>query len=307
MRQIAQIATMSDPFRALRRLAAAAGLLSCLAACSAADEAQHRATDSVDVARTTAERRDSVPDGTGATCRGVDLALSLVGADAGAGNRGVTYALTNVGPQPCTLVGHPGISLVDSAGRPLPGVRFDEIPAIGAEAGQPTAPVTLAPDGQATFTILFTGIAAGTLSCTDAAAVRVTPPGSDTELRIPAALHVCGDRVRVTPLVSAAGALVGSYRAEPGAAAGKDAGARLLTLSLGPGDSAVVEMRQAGARTTVRSRGSWTVRDSIVVVRLADVRPFSWIVGGGYLRPLAWDTAAYGRSGVAMVRVGDSR
>jgi hypothetical protein len=288
----------------LLRRAAATALLSLFGACSGADQAQHRATDTVSQARVAAERRDSVHDSAGATCRSANLALSRVGADAGAGSRSVTYALTNVGPQPCTLAGPVGITLLDSAGRPLPGLHYEEAP---APEGAPAGPVRLAPDDQATFSILFTGIDAGTLSCADAAEARVTPPPGPTppvppDLGIAAALHVCGGRVRVTPLVPATAALLGRYRAEPDSGGGR--GTRLLTLRLAAGDSAVVETRRPGAPTPARALGSWQVRDSVLVVRLDDVRPFSWIVGGGYLRPLAWDTAAYGGRGTAMVRVG---
>ncbi|HEU4629881.1 MAG TPA: hypothetical protein VFS08_09040, partial [Gemmatimonadaceae bacterium] len=123
-------------------------------------------------------------------------------------------------------------------------------------------------------------------------------------VRTPDALHVCGDRVRVTPLVAATAALVGSYRAEPaGEPPGtRDEGARLLTLRLSPGDSAVVELQEPDG-ATARRPASWAVEDSIVIVRLDDVRPFTWIVGGAYLRPLAWDTAAFGPRGVALQRV----
>jgi hypothetical protein len=283
------------------RLAVPALLLTALAtilgACDGADREQHRDSTTVDPARVAAERHASVQDSAGAPCRVANLALSRVGADAGAGSRGVTYALTNAGPRPCTLVGHPAVVLLDAAGRPLPGLRQDEAP---APDGGAAGPVTLAPDDQATFAIRFTGIDAGTLRCADAAAVRVTPPGAEPgaspELRMPAELHVCGEVVHVTPLVPATAALIGRYRAE------SDGGTRLVGLRLAAGDSAVVETRPPGGGAPVRLHASWRVRDSVVVVRLADVRPFSWIVGGGYLRPLAWDTAAYGARGTAMVR-----
>ena len=152
------------PFAAItsvhRRVASMALLL--LSACSGADRIQQRATDTVNQARVTAERRDSVHDSAGAPCRNANLALSQAGADAGAGSRGVTYALSNVGPQPCTLEGHPGVALTDSAGRPLPGLRYDQMP---DPSGAASGPVTLAPDEQATFSIVFTGISAGTLAC----------------------------------------------------------------------------------------------------------------------------------------------
>ncbi|HEU4629477.1 MAG TPA: DUF4232 domain-containing protein, partial [Gemmatimonadaceae bacterium] len=146
------------------RRAALAWLLAALCACGRADEPQHRATDTTRPATAPAGATAAASDGDSTRCGSAALALSRVAADAGAGSRSVTYALTNVGAHACTLAGHPGLVLADAAGRPLPGVRYDAIPAPDGSpgAGEPAPPVTLAPGEQATFTILFTGIAAST-------------------------------------------------------------------------------------------------------------------------------------------------
>lgn len=136
-------------------------------------------------------------------CRGPQLKLSADGQDAGAGQRGLTVGVQNVGRQPCTLGGQPTVALADRQGRALTAIRSEPLLAPAAPA---PAPVLLQSQGKAWFDMTWsaeTG-APNPAACANAALVRVTAPGDTSPMLLAQTLTVCGGRVRV-----------GTFRATP--------------------------------------------------------------------------------------------
>lgn len=136
-------------------------------------------------------------------CRGPQLRLTAEGADAGAGNRAATLALTNAGAQPCSLTGYPTVALEDAAGRPVAGLQVEQSPGAYLRAGQVPAPVELAPQGRAFFDVFWNVVpheGQGERACPSVARLRVTAPGDTAGLSLEQALTPCGGRVRVSPL-----------------------------------------------------------------------------------------------------------
>ncbi|MBQ0983994.1 DUF4232 domain-containing protein [Streptomyces sp. F63] len=115
------------------------------------------------------------------------LDLSLGRVSAGAGNRYAPLVFTNTGPEPCSLRGHPGVTLIDSAGD-----RIGE----PAERRGPNAPAVRLEPGGSAHAVLHT-VAEGVTDepCwKPAARVQAYPPGSTWALRTPAeSFRVCGD------------------------------------------------------------------------------------------------------------------
>lgn len=226
--------------------------------------------------------------------------MSRVAADAGAGQRGVTYAFTNASSADCTLRGYPEVTPNGGDGQPLP--RVSAVHAEGTYFHGRTAPgtVTLAPGAQATFEISFTGIPADNRPCVRSDSVAITAPGTTHALTLADRLTICVARqLRVTPVQPATAALVGRYADTLPAA---DAAARVVTLRLDSTQAAELQTRYVGTGRTLSQHGRWSVHDSVLTVRLTGASPLVYIVGGGYLRPIAWDTAVYGRAGLPLSR-----
>lgn len=303
----------------------AGAALLCLALIAACDRAApgRDAPDTTGAARGAAAGSASMPPLRQAppiACRTAALALTRVSMDAGAGQRDVTYALTNRDTAACTLRGYPRVILLGADDRPVPGVRTESAPGNYFDSASAPAVVTLAPGEQATFAIAFTGIRATERPCARAARVVVVPPGgtpaqggADTgdapaaqsatarRLSIASSLVICADRrVRVTPLRSARDAVAGIYGATLPAA---DAPARVVTLRLAPDGTAVLTTAFAGRDTLPAERGRWSVRDSLLSVRLAGERAaLVYVVRGANLTPLSWDTTRYGGAGLPLER-----
>ena len=136
-------------------------------------------------------------------CDATQLSARRLGADAGAGQRGVTYLLRNTGPGPCRLGGTPSLQLVDSAGSPMALPNAVPAAAMVDDATTLADPLLLSPGDSAVFQITYTGIAAGTLTCRVATAVRITPPGGSRTLTIADTLRVCGQTLHVRPILHA--------------------------------------------------------------------------------------------------------
>jgi hypothetical protein len=121
-------------------------------------------------------------------------ALTVTDADSITSDRSVqeVFVLRTQG-RACQLEGWPAVRLLDAAGRDLPvtvGHGGFDLPATAP------APVTLSRDTTASF-LVATG---RTGSCTDAATLVVTLPGTTTPLRADTTLSVCGGTVGVSPV-----------------------------------------------------------------------------------------------------------
>jgi hypothetical protein len=136
-------------------------------------------------------------------CRGPQLTLSAQGSDAGAGGRGVTLSLSNVGTRVCSLTGHPGLALIDGAGKRLADVRADQV--VDA-AGRPPEVVVLQPGGKAWFDVRWTVVpdqTQGERPCPAVARLRVTAPGDTSPVSLDQAMAPCNGRVRITTVRAA--------------------------------------------------------------------------------------------------------
>lgn len=136
-------------------------------------------------------------------CRGPQLRLSNEGGDAGAGNRIVNIGLQNVGAQPCSLTGYPGVTLQDAQGRTLTGIRAEQAAGSYFTADQPPAPVVLAPQERAAFELAWSVVpheGQGERTCPAAKRVRVTAPGDASAASLDLDLTPCGGRVKVSPV-----------------------------------------------------------------------------------------------------------
>lgn len=150
---------------------------------------------------TPAERAPAPADPGALRACGDALRVTRLTMDAGAGQRGVTYALTNTGSSRCAVRGYPELALRDSAGAPLAGVSVVRDADAAADSS-----VTLAPGARATFGIHFTGIPADGKPCARSASIAVTPPGATRATVLPARLEVCASRqVHLRPVVAGRG------------------------------------------------------------------------------------------------------
>ena len=135
-------------------------------------------------------------------CRSGDLSLKPLGTDAGAGQRHVTYALTNNGPAACTLKGFVTAQWLNADGDPLEGVTVVQSEAQMAGTGGPPAEVALAPGGKAVFFVSYTGIQATDRACVKAARMRATPPGNSQAIEIVDDIAPCTDHITLGPVRS---------------------------------------------------------------------------------------------------------
>jgi len=135
-----------------------------------------------------------------APCRGPQLRLSREAADAGAGQRGMTVGVQNVGQQPCAVSGYPTVQLADARGRVITTVQSEPAPAV-AIGGVQTG-VLLQPQGKAVFDMTWSGTtgAANPSACPTAAMARVTMPGDTSPALLAQSLQPCGGKVRVSPV-----------------------------------------------------------------------------------------------------------
>jgi len=128
-------------------------------------------------------------------CHTAQLRGFIGGQNAGAGNLYTTLVLRNVGPGACTLMGYPGVSLVDRLGRQIgQPARWD--------AGVVRV-VVLRPGGAASTTVHTLNPGVGTTDCLPpSTALRVYPPNERTSLLVPARLSDCLGVVGVKPFVA---------------------------------------------------------------------------------------------------------
>ena len=128
-------------------------------------------------------------------CHTAQLSGFIGGQNAGAGNIYTALVLRNVGRAACTLMGYPGVSLVDRLGRQIGrSARWD--------AGV-VRMVVLRPGGAASTTVHTLNPGVGTTDCLPpSTALRVYPPNERTWLLVPVRLSDCLGAVGVKPFVS---------------------------------------------------------------------------------------------------------
>ncbi|WP_436737192.1 DUF4232 domain-containing protein [Streptomyces sp. BBFR102] len=136
--------------------------------------------------------------GTVGRCEASGLALSLVAHGQEMNSEYFDLRLTNTGTEPCDLLGHPGVSLLDAGGNRVgePATRSRD----GAGDG---GPVRLGPGQAAHATVKTAGEGVTDGRCwPDAAALLVYPPGSKQTVttRELDGLRVCGDSFQVGPV-----------------------------------------------------------------------------------------------------------
>ncbi|WP_343053105.1 DUF4232 domain-containing protein [Brevundimonas lenta] len=137
-----------------------------------------------------------------APCRGPQLRLSAEGGDAGAGNRVSTIGVQNIGAQPCSLTGYPGVVLQDRQGRNLTAIRSEQSLGSYFRQNQAPTPVNLAPQAKAFFDIAWNVVpneGQGETTCPSAVRIRVTAPGDTSPVSLDQTFTPCGGRVNVSP------------------------------------------------------------------------------------------------------------
>ncbi len=148
-------------------------------------------TATATAANTATASSDSTAAGA-SPCLTSDLHLSLVSGQGAAGTAYTTYALRNVGPGPCTMVGYPGVAILDAQGR---------IVQHPAQRGVPT-PVAvrvlkLRPGQHATFTVTSSDVipSPGCQHGYVGTTLQVFPPNQRAALRLPHREQFCNLRV----------------------------------------------------------------------------------------------------------------
>ncbi|MFJ9339151.1 DUF4232 domain-containing protein [Streptomyces sp. NPDC101733] len=131
------------------------------------------------------------------TCALATLRVSAGAPDVGAGQLYVPLLFTNVGTRPCTLLGYPGVSVLDGAHRQI-GTPADR-------DGQTAAPVSLAPGRSATATLHTTNGPIGGPCLPKGTFLKVYPPASKEAAVLNTSFQVCSNRFTVTPVAPVTG------------------------------------------------------------------------------------------------------
>jgi hypothetical protein len=87
-----------------------------------------------------------------ARCTTAHLRLDLTGEDDALSHRGLNFALRNVGPSTCSLMGYPSLRLLDATAHPMPTGAYHFG---GPPGGPPPHRVVLHPWRRAFFTAYF--------------------------------------------------------------------------------------------------------------------------------------------------------
>jgi len=127
-----------------------------------------------------------------AACRTVHLSLSLIRAGAAAGTSFSWYGLENVGPTACSMIGYPGVAVLDAHG------RIVQHPATwGAALPAPVRLVTLKPGQRVQFLLNSTDTipSPGCARAYRGVRLQVFPPNQPTPILKPIKLVFCDLRV----------------------------------------------------------------------------------------------------------------
>jgi Protein of unknown function (DUF4232) len=134
-----------------------------------------------------------------APCTTPHLTLSFGGGQGAAGTAYLTYFLKNTGTTACTMIGYPGVAILDSSG------RIVQHPATRATASPtPVRLVTLNPGARAQFVVNSTDVipSPGCPHAYTGTTLQVIPPNQRTPLRLPDRNAFCN--LRVGPVAPAA-------------------------------------------------------------------------------------------------------
>lgn len=145
----------------------------------------------------------TAPTAVAPPCKGPQLKLAEDGGDAGAGNRVTVLSLQNLGAQPCSLTGYPGLTLEGEPTAALGRVRVEQRPGSYFRSGQAPAPVVLAPQAKGYFDLAWNVVpheGQGETTCPTATRIRVTAPGDTSGLALTMPVTPCGGRVQVSPV-----------------------------------------------------------------------------------------------------------
>ena len=137
-------------------------------------------------------------------CSGLHLKVENGGQDARNGRLTFGYTIRNIGPDTCTLGGHPTIELLDTKGVQLASVDIDEAP---PTEGAGKEPLDLEPGDEAHFTLQFEAPKSAEGSdCAGAVELRATLPGTDMPATFAGSFSACGT-VTVSPIAPGASPL----------------------------------------------------------------------------------------------------
>jgi hypothetical protein len=176
------------------------GSVALLSACASSPSTTSSAgSTTTTTAHGTAGTSSGAPSGS-TTCRATQLQASRVGSAAAAGHSVLTYGLRNTSTRACTLLGYPGVQLVDASGRPLP----TQVSHGGSYTFAAETPHTVAlpPSAQASFFLGYSDVPSGTeTSCAPSARVDITPPGDNGVVAVADQVAPCGNgAVTVSPV-----------------------------------------------------------------------------------------------------------
>ncbi len=135
-------------------------------------------------------------------CGNTDVTVEVGASAAGLGHVGSVIVFINSSDQPCTLLGYPGVTGLDSAGREVTRA----LPTLSGYLGgsYTEATVLLAPGGDASALVEGTDVPTGTATaCPDYPGLLVTGPGQTTPHSVSARMPGCS-LLQVHPVVAGA-------------------------------------------------------------------------------------------------------
>lgn len=133
------------------------------------------------------------------TCQGANLSLRYIDTDAAMGGvRGASYAFKNNGSAACTLSGFPHLQLLNRYGHPI---WVNHI----IHSEDPPGTVTLAPGGEAFFSIQYNEGGAGHEGppCPSVRRIKIRAPGTKRWFGRKDQISLCSD-VTISPVTAAA-------------------------------------------------------------------------------------------------------
>ncbi|MEU8461608.1 DUF4232 domain-containing protein [Streptomyces sp. NPDC029003] len=132
------------------------------------------------------------PAGRESTCALGNLKVSAGEPDAGAGQLYLPLRFTNTGDRPCTLLGYPGVSVLNGSRQQIgrPADRDGQVPAA----------VSLAPGRSATATLHTTNGPIGGPCLPKGEFLKVYPPASRDAVLLNTPFQVCSNRFTVSPV-----------------------------------------------------------------------------------------------------------
>lgn len=125
------------------------------------------------------------------TCAAADLAASIVPSSGAAGHESEFITLTNRSSQPCTMIGYPGVELLDTNGAPVVNAARG---CVYIPCSTTAVPVSVAPGASAYFELVWQGNPPepAQTTCPHGTMALVTPPNAYDQLHIPVNIAPCG-------------------------------------------------------------------------------------------------------------------